>query len=1074
MPNVIKNSFSESANHVEVIWQRGKPIIDFELNEAQRIVRVNFARLLEDAVQKVYGDATGYTPGSSDDGLKATPNGANSVMFAAGSVIFKGERVRHPGGAFSIAPTYAGVGTTTYCVYAKVEEVEIVDPNALDNLGETTRRMKLNTTLMLSTTGIGGVPVSSSLDTWDGGIKYYPICTVLRRTGDTTVVTNDITDLRKMLPSSVVHKIHRQENFAVKAVVAQQVETSADYMTLVANATDEVLEIDTGFFFSVNAGPNGPTGGTFEPERQIAKVFAGLLAGVAGFGRIHALSGSLGSGVFGTDSGSVRFEDGNTFANPHYNWIDMTSSGNGEVRLFEERPIEYDVGVTYSGPRAIIETLNGRWTATVGDGEASRGDFTGQGALDGAVRYFIDNIFAGSNTQVCHLLVKSGAYIFSDTLDIPEGMTLLLEATQPGAGACSFSAEGATLVAAVSVATEARLVMRGLEMITSGSDASRLAILSNGDLEFDDCHIDGRILILNVEVPNDATTPLRFAGLRARRCVFKATQGVSSDLSNCITIGSSPVAGSLYGKKRMAFTFEDCRFIASTRGTILSLTSTSTTPSSMGKIHFKRCMFAVSPTPTSTSPAGILGASAEDTYAGFTRADQVIFEQCGVTEQTSAVEQIVFDLCASNATGIAQGVVIEELIMRDCDWRVPCSPTRVYAPWHFGESLVANELGVGIAPFWSIKSMTVSNTKFGYVENSLFTFGENINGRHRSLADGSDYSAALGFHAKNLTLQGVTFDNASQFCKTADVFFSGCGQVNVDGLDVIMTNAGDVAVDLPKFRVIHYPAPSTSDISGRDSFGRRMANFTFRSSGASGSCATDAILELVPGGQFLLDNVGIYGRDGDVAIRTDARLGLTYSAWDYSGLTIRGGRIHNAYRGYYLAGPGSGDVDHLFDYTIEGVKFSDIYGDIFLVNTPDPAGNAAYFCTVTNFLVTKCSHRYVDRDASSSVQCTFYVGRRASPTDGEPLNLRMTDNDFGNRGIVHLGANATISPIGLYYLIMGNRFDVFMRVIVSITNTQGLHTGYNTLATSMNAYRSFVDAEFMVQNYGLYYDTLPP
>ena len=1071
MPNVIKNSFSEAANHVEVIWQRGKPIIDFELNEAQRIVRVNFARLLEDAVQKVYGDATGYTPGSSDDGLKATPNGANSIMFAAGSVIFKGERVRHPGGAFSIAPTYPGVGTTTYCVYAKVEETEIVDPNALAGLGETTRRMKLVVTLMLSTAGLGGVPVSSSLDTWDGGIKYYPICTVLRRTGDTTVVTDDITDLRKMLPSSVVHKIHRQENFEVKAVVSEQFETDRPFMTLVSNATEDLVTAECGFFFSRNAGPNGPTGGAFENEAQIAKVYSSSADNI---GHIHALSTGGGGGVFGTNLGSARFEDEYTASNAHYNFVDLTSEGEAEVRLFEERPIAFSGPVPYSGSRAIIDTLNGRWSASVGDGVDSRGDFTGSDALDGAVRYFIDNVLPVTGTTVCHVLVKAGTYVFSDTLDIPTGVTVLLDGTQPGAGACKFSAPGAALLAAISVSGQSRLVMRGLDMTTTGEDASRLAIFSNGDLEFDDCKIDGRVLVINVEVPNDTSVPLRFAGIRARRSVFQATQGVANDLSNCLTIASSPVGGGIYGKKRLAFVFEDCRFIASQRGSIVALESTSTTPSSMGRIHFKRCMFAVSTTPTSTSPAGILVASATDTYAGFTRADQVLFEQCSVTEQPSVVEQIVFDLQASNATGIAQGVVVEELIMRDCDWRVPFSPTRVYAPWHFGESVVENELGVGIAPFWSIKSMTVVNTRFGYLENPLSTFGENINGRHRSLVDGSDYAAALSFHVKNLTLDGVAFDNASQFCKTADVIFSGCGQVDVDGLDVVMTDAGDSDVDVPKFRVIHYPAPGTSDVSGRDSFGRRMANFTFRSSGSSGTCATTAILELVPGGQFLLDNAGIYGRDGDVAIRTDARLGLTYTAWDYSGLTIRGGRIHNAYRGYYLIGPGSGDVDHLFDYTIEGVKFSDIYSDIFLVSTPDPAGNAAYFCTVTNFLVTKCSHRYVDRDPTSNISGTFYVGRRASPTDGEPLNLRMTDNDFGNNCIVHLGANATISPIGLYYLIMGNRFDVFMRVIVYLADTQGLHTGYSSVATAMNANRSFVDAQFMVQNYGLYYDTLPP
>lgn len=1065
MPNVIKNSFSEAANHTEVLWQRGKPILDFELNEMQRIVRVNFARLLEDAVQKVYGDANGFTPGSSDDGLKATPNGANSVMFAAGSVIFKGERIRHPGGAYALSNN-PGPGTATYCIYAKVEEVEIVDPNALVNLGETTRRMKMQVTLLTATGGIGGVPASSPNDTWNGGIKYYPICTVIRRANDSTVLSDDIVDLRKMLPASVVGHITRQEKFQVKAVRSLQFETENDYMQLVALAANVNPTVPTGFVFSSSSGPNGPG---FYTQKEMARIFS---ASASSHGVVQARGIGSTGGVFGTNLGSVRFEDANTAFNASYDFVDLTSSSHGEVRIFDKRPIALDGGVPFSGPRSLIASVNGRWSATVGDGVTSYGDFTGTTALDGAVRYYIDNILGIGGTQICHIRVKPGSYTFSDSLVIPENMTVVLEAAHSGDGRCQFSAPGSTLLAAIVLSDGATLKMKGLEMVTSGSDPGRLAIISSGDLQFEDCQVEGRILISNIELGNEGS-PIRVVGLRAKNCTFQAPSSALSDLSNVISVGSSPGLAGTSGRGFLAYTFEDCRFVAESRGSIIHVQGTSTTTSSMGAFTFTRCVFDVASTPSSTSPSGILVASTTDTYAGFTTVDRVTFESCYVARRNDVANVIVFDLRAANTTGTSVGVVFESIVMRDCDWRVAQSPGRIYAAWHFGENSVAYELAVGITPFWSINNFTIENTKFGYVENPTTEFGQNQNGYHRSVDDSSDYAAALGIHARSLTIDNLLFDNVTQFSKTADIMFAGCGQLRVDGLTLPMTDSGLEASGIPKFRVIHYPAPGTADASGRSSFDRVMRNFMFRSSGSTGNCASNAILELVPGGAFLLDNPNIYGRDGDISIRTDATLTLAYGSWDYSGLTIRGGRIHNAYRGYFLKGPGAGDVDHLFDYTIDEVKFSDITEQLVVVTTPDPAGNSAYFCTITNFLITKCSHRYVDRESSLPVQVNFYVGRRFSPSQGAPLNLRMTDNDFGNNCIVHLGADSTPSPVGLLYLIMGNRFDVFMKVISSILDTWGLNTGYSAAAASINANRSHVDGQLMVHNYGLYYSTLP-
>lgn len=204
MADIIKDSFSELNGHTKVLYQRGKVVCDFELNEMQDILRVLQYRALSD------GLAYGLNPGSNDDGYKIVGTGAeNSVTVKAGTLFVNGIPLRLAQDTTFSGFTTPGGSDRTDTVYLAVTEVEVADPAMLPQLGETTRRRKLIATIGVAE-NTTDVPASSSAPIWQGGTHYFKLATISRTSGNAEINADDVVDERKRLPPYTMSQIVKQ------------------------------------------------------------------------------------------------------------------------------------------------------------------------------------------------------------------------------------------------------------------------------------------------------------------------------------------------------------------------------------------------------------------------------------------------------------------------------------------------------------------------------------------------------------------------------------------------------------------------------------------------------------------------------------------------------------------------------------------------------------------------------------------------------------------------------------------------------------------------------------------------
>jgi hypothetical protein len=191
--DITKNSFREENLHTSVVFQRGRDIHDFELNELQDILRTQQYRAL-------LAESGGLNPGSNDDGFLAVgANEINEVTIKAGSLFCDGiPIILHEDLDYTFGPGQV------ITIYLTVGEAEAPDPAQVPQVGETTRRRKL----VLELNWIAGtiLPVNSVEEIWQGGTRHFAIARVDRATGIQTVAPEDVTDLRKRLPAYVINQ----------------------------------------------------------------------------------------------------------------------------------------------------------------------------------------------------------------------------------------------------------------------------------------------------------------------------------------------------------------------------------------------------------------------------------------------------------------------------------------------------------------------------------------------------------------------------------------------------------------------------------------------------------------------------------------------------------------------------------------------------------------------------------------------------------------------------------------------------------------------------------------------------
>jgi hypothetical protein len=198
MADVTRDSYQDSKNYEELIFQRRKDVLDAELNEAQRIARARAVRI---------GLAGGYLQGGAvDDGCLVVADGAtaNQLTVKAGTMMARGHIVQLSADETITGLTTPGVDRIDD-VWLRLTQLEVnssTDSNIrVLALGETALRYQLRHEFVVDE-GAAAPPASTSNPPWLGGTWCLRIARVYRAAASATIAASRVVDMR--MPSEAV------------------------------------------------------------------------------------------------------------------------------------------------------------------------------------------------------------------------------------------------------------------------------------------------------------------------------------------------------------------------------------------------------------------------------------------------------------------------------------------------------------------------------------------------------------------------------------------------------------------------------------------------------------------------------------------------------------------------------------------------------------------------------------------------------------------------------------------------------------------------------------------------------
>lgn len=184
------DSYDESRNFQEVLFQNKKDLKANEPNEAQRIERIQRRR----SFAQLYSTSTFIL-----DGFQVVENAPNTnqIRVKAGYMFVDGQLVNLPSDQVVTGLTTPGAPRVDE-VYLEVREIEktsIDYPDIGDvDIGETTTRVQLDFLLQVAE---GGTTPASSGELHTGGVKRIQLAT-LNRDANSTITTAEIVDERNL------------------------------------------------------------------------------------------------------------------------------------------------------------------------------------------------------------------------------------------------------------------------------------------------------------------------------------------------------------------------------------------------------------------------------------------------------------------------------------------------------------------------------------------------------------------------------------------------------------------------------------------------------------------------------------------------------------------------------------------------------------------------------------------------------------------------------------------------------------------------------------------------------------
>lgn len=746
----------------------------------QDILRIMQMRTMVNGVQKVQG-ADDLNPGSNDDGFKIVGTGAADVTVKAGTLLCDGLPI--PKAADSTLTGFVVPGADRIdTVYMAITELEVTDPAQIPQLGETTRRRKLSYALAISVTGEAGVPASTPQEIWEGGIRYFKLANIQRYAGVAGIQAADVTDLRKLLPPSIIAEITRQQNGHVAALVGSTLETPDG--TLLPESASMFFDVDPADSFAGTRAFAWTWARDAAVRTPASLVETPLVTGKTAAFLLDSLTVILSEGY-------LSLSDASQVTSPGSKYIPLTDNVVDYLRVGGTPGATGETIAGLTPTTSVARSLNSRAGVSVGDGVNSFGDFNGADAIRDAWLWS-----SSQATGPVSIFVKRGSYTLN-TGDIISDTDVVIIGVDAGAESVTISVTANDAL----VINGATLHLENIELVRSGATTTVFSHNSEPNFGFAyqkcvvrNCIIRGRVILTS---PEDEVL--------FERCIFDLRRDAITGVS-CVRVdvtGPSGVGETNYFGRVV---FRDCRFSNNTRAvTEFSRSIGLTGHQILGDFTWERCRFDLAGTTATgslaTNNVGVvdfLGGNALPLSGNFTSIRSLRWLDCSVRANClgdpqnggaySAVSTLIKltgypnGITNGDASPFTQLTDIWEVEIRGGRWTCPTTPT-TFSPFvislatathvviedtyiGFDGATVQGGPETDVVPFFAGGASTPSRW-------SAFVF-----------ATGSVTLAGLGRPTDGaLRMTGVRLSGGDA-STVGDVLIGTAGKVDIDGLTI--------------------------------------------------------------------------------------------------------------------------------------------------------------------------------------------------------------------------------------------------------------------------------------------------
>jgi hypothetical protein len=384
----------------------------------------------------------------------------------------------------------------------------------------------------------------------------------------------------------------------------------------------------------------------------------------AGLTSLALMQGSGVAGIGGANA-TIAFLDGNTIGAAPANFVPAipfssvtATKGDQFLRTLENLPTSGTPGTL---PESMLQRLNAPWACTVGDGDATFGDFNGAGGIEAALNYYLN---FSTSTTVAYIQVKPGSYTFTQHWPI-QGTVIIEGLTSLGG---SVGVQDTLTGDSVFGLSSSNLILKGMSVYNEHATQTFIDGEAGSTIVLDKVSIANLQVIL--DTPGAMPNGMAFI---ANECDFIANATGTRLLY--LSVGD--------GFQHSGYFFNKCNWNCSDHTIPVTLAASNSPGGTMSGIVFQDCTYTLGGTTTTsgcfTENTGILDVNPGTSGSFNFHVTDVTWTRCTATSNSLVANGPVMCLMpvAVGASSVTNITDLGILTMEDCTWAAQGGPSAI-------------------------------------------------------------------------------------------------------------------------------------------------------------------------------------------------------------------------------------------------------------------------------------------------------------------------------------------------------------------------------------------------------------